>query len=147
MSGNTDTQPDLQYLADRLAIGDWFSAYAKAVDERDWELWRSLFSDDATIDYTSAGGIAGDRETVAAWLAESMAMFEASQHLVSNIEVTVSGDEAAARAMFFNPMRFKGDGGFFTTGGWYNHDLIRTSEGWKSRRLIEESSWFDGLGS
>ncbi len=146
MDPQPSTQPDLAHLADRLAIADLLTAYAKAVDERDWELWKSLFTADAHVDYTSAGGIAGDRETVAAWLAESMAMFEATQHLVANLEVAITGDEATARAMFFNPMKFAGDGGFFTTGGWYNHDLVRTAEGWKSRRLIEESSWFDGMG-
>ncbi len=134
----------LQYLSDRIAIADLLTRYAKAVDERDWDLWKSVFTADATIDYTSAGGIAGDVETVAAWLAKTMAMFEASQHLVSNIEVTMSDDEATVRAMFFNPMKFADDGGFFTTGGWYNHTMVRTCDGWKSRRLVEESSWFDG---
>lgn len=141
-----DPQADLQLLADRIAIADFFTDYAKAVDERDWDLWRSLFTADATIDYTSAGGVAGDPETVSAWLAETMASFDVSQHLVANLDVSVHGDEATARAMFFNPMKFSGAGGFFTTGGWYNHELVRVAGGWKSRRLIEESAWFDGLG-
>ena len=42
---------DLQYLADRLAISDFLTTYAHAVDTKDWELYRSCFTDDADIDY------------------------------------------------------------------------------------------------
>tara|TARA_B100000809_G_scaffold24453_1_gene21389 strand:- start:303 stop:518 length:216 start_codon:yes stop_codon:yes gene_type:complete len=44
-------------LADRLEIGDLITRYATAVDRRDWDLYRSVFTTDAEIDYTSAGGM------------------------------------------------------------------------------------------
>ena len=50
---------ELEALADRLAIEDLLTRYAHAVDRHDWDLYRSVFTDDAHIDYTSAGGIAG----------------------------------------------------------------------------------------
>ena len=50
---------DQQYLLDRLAISDFLTTYAHAVDAKDWDLYRSLFTADAHIDYTAAGGIAG----------------------------------------------------------------------------------------
>jgi hypothetical protein len=27
-------------------------------------------------------------------------------------------------------------------GGYYHHDVVRTPEGWKSQRLVEENVWF-----
>ena len=51
-------------LADRLEIGDLLTRYATAVDRRDWDLYRSVFTTDAEIDYTSAGGIAGTVDEV-----------------------------------------------------------------------------------
>jgi len=27
-------------------------------------------------------------------------------------------------------------------GGYYHHDLVRTPDGWRSRRLVEENRWF-----
>lgn len=57
---------ELEALADRLAIEDLLTRYASAVDRRDWGLYRSVFTDDAHIDYTSAGGIAGSLEEVVA---------------------------------------------------------------------------------
>ena len=33
--------------------------YARAVDTKDWDLYRSVFTDDAHIDYSSAGAVVG----------------------------------------------------------------------------------------
>ncbi len=137
---------DPQFSADRLAISDLLTRYAHAVDTRDWDLYRSVFTPDATIDYTSApGGQAGDVETIVAWLEASLALFDMTQHLVSNEQVEITGDSATVRAMFHNPMRFTDGGGFFTAGGWYNHQLVRTADGWKSRHLVEETAYVHGL--
>ena len=133
---------DHQYLADRLAISDFLTTYAHAVDTKDWELYRSLFTDDAEIDYTAAGGIQGTVDEVVAWMTTTMEMFSATQHLVSNEMVSIDGDRATARAMFFNPMQFAGDDApYFDCGGWYNHELVRDGDGWKSRKLWEDFSW------
>lgn len=132
---------DQQYLLDRIAISDLLTTYAHSVDTRDWDLYRSVFTADAHIDYTTAGGIAGTVDEVATWLSNTMEMFSATQHLVSNEMVSIDGDTATVRAMFYNPMRFANDGPFFHCGGWYNHDLIRTADGWRSQNLYEDHSW------
>ena len=131
-------------LRDRVEIADLLTTYARAVDTRDWALYKQVFTPSARIDYTSAGGIAGDLDTVAAWLDETLAGFTMTQHLISNVEVEFDDDHARVRAMFFNPMRTK-DGTQFSCGGWYNHDLVRTEAGWRSQQLIEDAAWFDGL--
>jgi len=133
---------DADDLADRIAIGDLLTRYATAVDRRDWDLYRTVFTEDAHIDYTSAGGIAGGLDDIVAYLAEVIPMFEMSQHLVANLDVTLDGDTATVTAMFNNPMRLV-DGDVWFTGGWYHHDLVRTADGWRSRRLLEEAAWFD----
>ena len=133
---------DLQALADRIAVEDLLTRYATAVDRRDWDRYRSVFTDDAEIDYTSAGGIAGTLDEIVEFLTTTMDMFEMTQHLISNIDLAVDGDSATVTAMFNNPMRLP-DGETWFTGGWYHHDLVRTSDGWRSRHLREESAWFD----
>ncbi len=133
---------DRQALADRIAAEDLLTRYATAVDRRDWEQYRSIFTADAEIDYTSAGGIAGTVDEIVEFLSTSLEMFEMTQHLVSNIDLEVNGESATVTAMFNNPMRLPGGDTWFT-GGWYHHDLVRTPDGWRSRRLREESAWFD----
>ena len=141
---------DLQTVADRIEITDLLTRYAHAVDTKDWALYRSVFTADAEIDYSTAGGPAGSLEEVVSRLAPMLDLFARTQHYVSNIAVDLQGDQARVRAMFLNPMVVTeaSDGRAakqFFCGGWYNHELVRAPDGWRSRRLHEESAWFDGL--
>ena len=56
----------------------------------------------------------------------------------------LDGDEADVRAYFLNPMvidREDGTRWHMDIGGVYVHTLVRTPEGWRSRRLVEEMLW------
>ncbi|MEO9328968.1 nuclear transport factor 2 family protein [Gordonia aurantiaca] len=134
---------NMQEITDRFEIADVLHRYSRGVDTRDWALWRSVFTDDATIDYTSTPfGKAGSRDEIADWLEESFAFVTVSQHFITNIEYDFDGDRAAVRAMFYNPMQFVGMSELSTCGGTYHHSMVRTGTGWKSERLVEESLWF-----
>lgn len=141
---------DLRTVADRIEITDLLTRYAHAVDTKDWALYRTVFTADAEIDYSTTGGPTGSLEEVVAQLTPMLDLFERTQHFVSNIAVELAGDEARVRAMFFNPMVVTAarDGAVarqFFCGGWYHHELVRAPDGWRSRKLYEESAWFDGL--
>jgi 3-phenylpropionate/cinnamic acid dioxygenase small subunit len=137
---------DLHQLSDRLEIGDLLARYARAVDTKDWVLWRSVFTEDAQLDYRSAGGPEGARDEVGDWLEQALATFPMSQHLITNVEVTFAadGDAAEVHALFFNPMTFPGQDEPASCGGTYDHEVVRTPDGWKSRRLLEQNAWFLG---
>ena len=133
---------ELHQIADRIAISDFLTAYSRAVDTKDWALFRSLFTEDAEIDYTSSGGIAGGVEEVATWMESTMAMFSTTQHIIANETMAIDGDTASVQAVLFNPMVFEGsDTLSFTCGGGYDHDLVRTEDGWKSRRVVMTMTW------
>ena len=40
-------------VSDELEIAALLNRYARAVDTKDWELYRSVFTDDAHIDYSA----------------------------------------------------------------------------------------------
>ena len=102
-----------------------------------------MFTKDAHIDYSYSGGSVGNLEETVSFLSKALDMFEMSQHLVTNIEVlTKKENEADVLALFNNPMRLNG-GEIGFVGGKYRHELIRSNSGWKSRKLIEETLWFD----
>jgi hypothetical protein len=132
---------DLQGVSDRLEIAELLARYARGLDTKDWQLWRSVFEEGAYVDYRSAGGIDGTRDEVAAWLETTFTMFPMSQHSITNIECEIDADTAKVRAMFHNPMQFPGIDGPTFYGGFYHHRLTRTTNGWRSLELIEESSW------
>jgi SnoaL-like domain len=133
---------DAQRISDELEIAALLTRYARAVDTKDWELYRSVFTDDAHIDYSSAGAAAGTRDEVADWLSQGFATIPMSMHYISNIESRVDGDAAQVRAMFYNPMQLPGMNELSYCGGYYHHELVRTADGWRSRNLREENVWF-----
>lgn len=133
---------DLQRLNDQLDIAALLHRYARAVDTRDWDLYRSVFTEDAYIDYTSATAIEGTPEEVAEQLSVGFAAIPMAMHYITNIESDIDGDHARVRAMFYNPMQLPGMTELSSCGGYYHHDLVRTADGWRSRHLREESIWF-----
>ena len=133
---------DIQQISDEREITALLNRYARAVDTKDWALYRSVFTDDAHIDYSSAGAIAGTRDEVADWLSQGFAAIPMSMHYITNIESQVDGDIAHVRAMFYNPMQLPGMSELSYCGGYYHHELMRTPDGWRSRNLREENVWF-----
>jgi hypothetical protein len=127
---------------DELQFAALLYRYARAVDTKDTELYRSVFTDDAYIDYSSAGVIAGSRDEVADWLRQAFTAIPMSMHYITNIESEIDGDTAKVRAMFYNPMQLPGTTELSCCGGYYHHELVRTPDGWRSRHLREENVRF-----
>ena len=141
------TEPMVQEIADRLAIEAVLTRYAWALDTREFDRLDEVFTPDAELDYTTAGGIKGSYPEVKAWLTKVLPFFPAYQHLVTNQEITIDGDTATSRAGFYNPMghdRTDGTRVYFHCGGEYRDQLVRTSEGWRIKNRFEQTIWMDG---
>ena len=135
---------DVQTLSDRVEIDDLLTSYTMAVDGADWDALDRVFTPDAYIDYSATGGTVGTFREVKAWLAETLPMFSGMQHFITQKRVEIRGDDADVRAYFLNPMAMERPDGstwHLDIGGVYVHTLVRTAEGWRSRRLVEELSW------
>jgi hypothetical protein len=132
-------------VSDELEIARLLYTYARAVDTKDWDLYRSVFTDDAHIDYPGSTIPPGSPDEIADALARAFAAIPWSMHYITNIEADIddqTGDTAKVRAMFYNPMQLPGMSEMSSCGGYYHHELVRTPGGWRSRRLLEENVWF-----
>ncbi|MFI6787217.1 nuclear transport factor 2 family protein [Nonomuraea sp. NPDC050383] len=144
---------DPHEIADRLEIIDLLGRYARAVDSGRWHLLDDVFTPDAVIDYRSAGGIRGSRAEVTAWLAEVLSGWPGRLHLIGSVTIRFDGagvdgrDEAAVSAAFTDTLAPSREmvtadtAGLLRGGGWYHHRVCRTTDGWRSRELVEEQSW------
>ena len=141
----------IETLSDRIEIQNLLTHYCSAIDSKQYNMLDTVFAPDACIDYTSAGGISGRLPEVKAWLERALGQFPMTQHYVTNFGITVDGDSAKSRCMFYNPMGLRDRNGkeglglglvFFS--GYYNDRLIRTSEGWRISERVEESTWMKG---
>lgn len=139
---NQTREMDAQRLSDELPITALLNRYARAVDTKDWNLYRTVFTDDAVIDYSSAGIPAGSRDEIAEMFSQAFAAIPWTMHYITNVEAEIDGETARVRAMFYNPMQLPGMPEQSSCGGYYLHDLVRTADGWRSRHLREDNVWF-----
>jgi hypothetical protein len=138
---------ELAGMADRVAIREVASRYGMAVDGRDWDLYRQVFTDDAVIDYTDSGGPRTDLESTVKWLDEVLAPFAALQHNMTNQVVELDGDRARSCTYYIaHHIMLAGPGveSRFTMGGMYKDLLRRTGDGWRINERVEEGVWLDG---
>ncbi|MEV0262326.1 nuclear transport factor 2 family protein [Streptomyces sp. NPDC050617] len=146
---------DIQEISDRMEIQELLVAYAAAIDSKDFDSLDRIFTEDAHIDYTTFGAIAGTRAEMKEFLASSMAQFAACQHLIANPEIRFDGDgdgdgdRATGRVMCLNALGFPtedGDPQIALLGMWYIDEYIRTPAGWRISRRGQERSWTKGFG-
>lgn len=84
------------HVADRIALMDVMASYAKGVDERDLDLYRSCFADDVEVvgfsDETFHGA-----DAWTAYVKQALSQFGATQHMLGPQLATINGDTANCR--------------------------------------------------
>jgi hypothetical protein len=145
---------DLQELGDRADIEATLVRYTRAIDTGDWDRLDTVFTADAEIDYTSTGGITGRFAEVKPWLAEMLPLFPRRMHTLGQLDISFGDsageppETAAVAAYFHNPMGMPQEDGpdhLVEFGGIYHHEFVRTADGWRSRRLVEQLVWKRGM--
>jgi len=134
----------LQEISDRLEIQDLVYEYSAIIDQKRFEDLRTVFTEDAYIDYSALGGPGGGLDVIIGFLNQVMVMFPNHQHLNANVQTTVEGDIATGRVMCFNPQEIAMPDGkthIFMCGLWYVDEYRRTEAGWRISRRVEERSY------
>lgn len=118
-------------------------------DLRDWEGVRQCFTDRVAVDYTSLTG--GQPETITAdtlvqnWESTFTSTFKTTQHLLGTHAITVQDDAATCVSHFqARHVALDASKGVWILGGHYNHDLVRTSVGWRVHSMKMTWTWEEG---
>lgn len=134
----------LAEMLDRAAVVDLTVDYCTALDSRDWEALRSVFTPDATArlgrtDHEGVDDIMGRCRT-------ALESLDASQHMITNHRVLVDGDRATS-SCYVQAQHVRAsavDGPNYLVGGRYDDDLRRTSQGWRIVRRVLTVLWTEG---
>ena len=139
---------DCHELSDRQEIVDVITRYTRAIDTRSWADLDQVFTEDAILDYSAVGGPADVLDVAKPWVEKGLGGFLRYQHVIGQVAIDLDGDSAKATAYFTNPMVAPTpDGGeaLVEVGGYYHHELVRTPDGWRSRRMVDETVWMRGF--
>jgi 3-phenylpropionate/cinnamic acid dioxygenase small subunit len=126
-------------ISDRLEIEHLLIRYCHAIDGRDWDAYRSVFTEDARIDDVTAGPH-NTVETMVEFLARALAGVVHIQHAISTALIELDGDRATARTVCHCPVVLRDGSGepqLFFQALWYDDELVRTAAGWRIARRAE----------
>lgn len=120
---------------ERVAILETVYQYAQGIDTRDWNLYRSIFTDKIEVDFTSYDGQTVGRLKADDWVEMLKPLFSglaATQHIMTNPIVTFD-DQGAACRIYMQAEHFMdaNDGGTsYSIGGYYTDRLVFQNNRW-----------------
>jgi hypothetical protein len=130
---------------DRGAVLDVLARFAHGIDGRDWALYRSVFTDEVDVDYTSYRPGSRARMPADEWVDRARRLFpglDATQHVLVNAWVRPDGEgvrvQTSMRADHFL------DGARYTLGGHYVHRLVPAAGGWLISAVTLTVTWEEG---
>jgi hypothetical protein len=156
MESQMSAQPDpaaLQEVIDKMVIGEMQSRYMYALDWHDADMYASLFTEDAVLEWPEGKAEGRDAiRTACVRIGEFYDKLSAAagqrkpfqlRHFVMNRVFDIQGDKARAWAYWLdlnndNLQRWP----YVAAYGYYEDDLIRTADGWRftHRRIFNEIS-------
>ena len=121
--------------SDEVATGvtDVLIRYASGIDGRDWELFRTCFTQDCDVDYGDIGRWHG-LEEVTAWMRETHDQVGPTLHRISNVTVTPTPGGAVARSAVHAVIVLPDGTASVHAYGRYVDDFVDTPEGWRISR-------------
>ncbi len=130
---------------DRAALLDVLARFAHGIDGRDWALYRSVFTDEIDVDYTSYRPGSRARMPADEWVDRARRLFpglDATQHVLVNPWVRPDGKgvqvQTSMRADHFL------DGARYSLGGTYLHLLTSAGGAWRISGVTLTVTWTEG---
>ena len=118
---------------DRQDIAELLVRYATAIDRREYPLLGNVFTDQCDVDYGEIGRWSS-ADAVIEFMDQAHALAGYTLHRLSNIAVTLDGDQAVART-YIDGLIMAGDNrGGVNAVGFYDDELVRTDKGWRISR-------------
>ena len=141
---------NLQEIQDHLEITQVLQRYAKALDDKCFNLLHTVFTADAWLVY-----VIGAQRIEASMPEAEQTLFRLfltkcywTAHLVSALLIELQGDvaHAASRAIATSiQIRKDGSRNMWIVWGGYEDDFVRTAEGWRIRQRVTNAPCEQGV--
>jgi hypothetical protein len=137
-----------QNISNYLEINQLIQRYGKALDEKKYDLLKTVFAPDAELVY-----LLGEH-LIKLPISESDNLFKKfltkcywTSHLISNPVLDIRGDTAESRShVTATHIQVKEDGSqnIWIVSGAYEDELVRLSEGWRIKKRIANAPYVEG---
>ena len=123
--------------------------YAQGIDTRDFELLRSIFTDEITMDFYDYSGLPAITISADDWVETVSALMnglDSTQHVMTNPIVDIDGDTATCR-MYMKAEHFllNSQGSpDYSIGGYYIDQLVRLEDRWTIKAVTLKLLWQRG---
>ncbi|HUB55259.1 MAG TPA: nuclear transport factor 2 family protein [Mycobacterium sp.] len=118
---------------DQQDIAAVLLCYATGIDRRDWQLFRTVFTEDCELDYGEIGSFKGV-DAVTEFMQQAHAMAGHTMHRLTNQVIAVDGDTAEARTYVDALIMLSDNSSGVNAAGFYDDELVRTDDGWRVTR-------------
>lgn len=132
-----------QRIADQFAIQDVLFAYARALDDRNSQLLRTCFTDEAVCE---VGATLRGIDSIVAFAQGVLSGFDVTQHLIANPRCTIDSDraESVCDVQAQHIARGAEGGEHYVIGGRYDDSFVQTPQGWRIAHRRLRVTWTDG---
>ncbi len=131
-------------MADREDIIDLAVRYTWALDTKNVEGLRDVFTPDATamLRGVDCNGV----DAIIERIGGAITRLDATQHLVGNHLASADGDEGTHKCHLQSQHVLAGtEGGEnFIVGGYYEDRVVRTPDGWRIAHRLMQQTWVEG---
>lgn len=141
----TTPEAQLQWLVDRAVIADLQAAFGRAMDSGDWDAYGTLLHED--MEFAVNGRVlSSGRQNSVDTARSAMSRYKGIWHHPGNPGIEIDGDRAQTRSYSMGVhMLDERDLNKHSTGaGWYDCELVRTTDGWKFRSVNFTVVWTAG---
>ncbi|MCP1198357.1 nuclear transport factor 2 family protein [Notoacmeibacter sp. MSK16QG-6] len=113
-----------------LAIGELRARYCHLLDDRNWDAFADLFTEDGEFD--GLARVQGRAEIHRFFSTTVERLAEGFWHFCTNASIDLNGDEASGRiSMQYLSVK---NGTSFVSAGHYDDELVRSAGQWRFRR-------------
>jgi 3-phenylpropionate/cinnamic acid dioxygenase small subunit len=114
-------------------ISEVLIRYATGIDSKDWQLFRTCFTDDCELDYSPIG-VWRSLDEVATFMEAVHASCPYTLHRITNVVVTGTGDGTATARSYVDALVLLDAATAAHPTGFYDDELVRTADGWRIAR-------------
>jgi len=131
MTGPEELEHDVR--ADKQDIAEVLVRYCHGIDRRDWDRFRTCFTETCDIEYEGAGAWE-TADAITGFMVGAHESMGHTMHRLSSIDISVDGDGADARS-YIDAVLMAPDGlSGINSVGWYDDVLSRMPDGWRIAR-------------